>query len=150
MKHVFNIVLKLNNHIWKKLQNYFFVEKNEAQTSGFVAAKLQVFQKNFFEKKILPAYLCGYDLQNRVRKFFLNKWLLRYSSYWFQGSQELLFTITLLIKLDRQKIKKIPHTVLETIISRIIMQIFCKIGLNPEELELLEYALVITFFKENR
>ena len=45
---------------------------------------------------------------------------------------------------------KIPHMVLETIISRIISQNFCKIGLNPEELELLEYALVITFFKENR
>ena len=29
------------------------------------------------------------------------------------------------------------------------MQNFCKIGLNPEELELLEYALVISFFKEN-
>ena len=39
MKHIFNIVLKLNNHIWKKLQNDFFVEKNEAQTSGFVVAK---------------------------------------------------------------------------------------------------------------
>ena len=25
---------------------------------------------------------------------------------------------------------------------------FCKIGLNPEELELLEYALVITLFKK--
>ena len=40
-------------------------------------------------------------------------------------------------KLDRQKIKKIPHTVLETIISRIISQNFFKIGLSPEELELL-------------
>ena len=56
----------------------------------------------------------------------------------------------LLIKLDRQKIKKIPHTVLETIISQIISQNFYKIGLNPEELELLESALVITFFNENR
>ena len=26
----------------------------------------------------------------------------------------------------------------------------CKIGLNPEELELLECELVITFFEENR
>ena len=68
---------------------------------------------------------------------------------WFWGSEKLLFTIKLSIKLDRQKIKKIPHTVLETIISQIMSQNFCKIGLNSEELELLEYALVITFFKEN-
>ena len=34
--------------------------------------KLQVL-----EKKLLPAYLCRYDLQNGVRKFFLNKWVSR-------------------------------------------------------------------------
>ena len=28
---------------------------------------------------------------------------------WFQGSQKLLFAIKLSIKLDQQKIKKIPH-----------------------------------------
>ena len=68
---------------------------------------------------------------------------------WFFGSEKLFFTIKLLIKLDRQKIKKIPRTVLETIISQIILQNFCKIGLNPGELELLECALVITFLNEN-
>ena len=36
---------------------------------------------------------------------------------------------------------------METIISQIIMQNFSKIRLNPEELELLEYALVIAFIK---
>ena len=80
---MFNIVLKLNNHIWKKLQNYFFVEKNEAPTSGFVVAKKtsKSLKKNFFEKKNLPAYLCGYDLQNSVRNFFLNEWFSRYLSF---------------------------------------------------------------------
>ena len=72
----------------------------------------------------------------------------------FFGSEKLFFTIKLLIKLDRQKIKKkkkkIPHTVLETITSQIISQNFCKIGLKPKELELLECALVITFLNENR
>ena len=53
-------------------------------------------------------------------------------------------------KTRSRKIKKIPYTVLKTIISQIIMQNFYKIGWNPEELELLEYELVITFFKENR
>ena len=36
---MFNIILKLNNHTRKKLENYFFVEINEAQSSGFVVAK---------------------------------------------------------------------------------------------------------------
>ena len=65
-------MLKLNNHIWKKLQNYFFVQKNENQISGFAVAKKapSLWKKIFFEEKILPAYLCGYDLQNGVRKIF--------------------------------------------------------------------------------
>ena len=32
--------------------------------------KLQVLEKKIFEKNFLPAYLCRYDLQNGVRKFF--------------------------------------------------------------------------------
>ena len=56
---------------------------------------------------------------------------------------------TVLIKLDRQKIKKILPTILKTIISQIISQNFSTIRLNPDELELLEYALVITFLEEN-
>ena len=69
---------------------------------------------------------------------------------WFFGSEKLFFTVKLLIKLDWQKIKKIPHTNLETIMSQIILQIFCKIELNLGELKLLECALVITFFNKNR
>ena len=65
---------------------------------------------------------------------------------WFFGSTKLFFTIKLLIKLDRPKNKEIPHTALETIISQIILQNFYKIGLNPGEMELLEFAMVITFF----
>ena len=51
------------------------------------------------------------------------------------------------MKLDREKNKNILHIALEIIISQIISQNFCKIGLNSEELEPLECALVITFFK---
>ena len=43
--------------------------------------KPQVHEKKFFRKKIL-AYLCRYDLQNGVRKFFLNKWVSRYLWFW--------------------------------------------------------------------
>ena len=41
----------------------------------------QSLKKIFFEKKNLPTYLCRYDLQNAVRKFFLNKWVSRYLSF---------------------------------------------------------------------
>ena len=54
--------------------------------------------------------------------------------FWrFFSSKKFFFTIKLLLKLDRQKITKILPTVL-----------------NPEDLELLECALVITFVNENR
>ena len=43
--------------------------------------KLQVLGKKFFRKKILPAYLCRYDLQNDVRNFLKNKWVSRYLSF---------------------------------------------------------------------
>ena len=61
----------------------------------------------------------------------------------------MFFAIKLSIKLDRQEIKKIPH-ILEEIISWIILWNFYEIGLNPEELKFWDYALIITFFKENR
>ena len=66
--------------------------------------------------------------------------------FWFQKA---VLHQKLLIKLDRRKIRKMLQTVLETIVSQIILQNFCKIGLNPDELELLECALVITLFNEN-
>ena len=43
--------------------------------------KLQVFDKTFFLKNVLPAYLCGYYLQDGVRKYFLNEWFSRYLSF---------------------------------------------------------------------
>ena len=42
------------------------------------------------------------------------------------------------MKHDQQKMKNIPHSVLKKIISQIISQNFCKVGLNPKEFELLE------------
>ena len=42
-----------------------------------------------------------------------------YNFWWFNGSKKLFFTTKLLIKRKRQKIKKIPQTVLEKIISQI-------------------------------
>ena len=49
----------------------------------FVVAKKtpSLRKKNLKKNKNLSAYLCGYDLQNHVRKFFLNKWFARYLSF---------------------------------------------------------------------
>ena len=74
--------------------------------------KLQVLEKKN------PAYLHREDLQNSMQKFFKNKWVSRYLNFF--SSEKLFFNTKFLIKIDRQKIKKIPHTVLETIISQII------------------------------
>ena len=50
------------------------------------------------------------------------KWMVLkiFNFQWFYGSEKLFFSIKLLINLDWQKNKKIPHTVLEIIISQII------------------------------
>ena len=52
----------------KKTTKLFFWVTKRAPNSGFV-------------KKNLPAYLCGYGLQNGVWNFFLNKWFSRYLSF---------------------------------------------------------------------
>ena len=72
LKHVFNTILKSNNHTWKKIKNKFYVEKNEAQISGFAATKKapSPWKKYFLKNNFLPAYLCRYDLQNGVQNFF--------------------------------------------------------------------------------
>ena len=53
LKHVSNIMLKFNNHPWKKEENYFFAEKNDAQISGFAVVKKapSLWKKSFFRKK---------------------------------------------------------------------------------------------------
>ena len=109
LKHVFNMILKLNNDPWKKVYNYFFfVEKNDAQISrAAVMKKAPSSWKNIrqdLDKDKTYQTMCG-------------NFIFR----WFFGSKKLFFTKKLFIKLDQQKIKKILHTVLETIISKIIL-----------------------------
>ena len=83
LKHVFNIALKLNNHTWKKSKTNFLRKKmrpNQWFCSREKSSKS--LKKMFFWKKILPTYLCRYDLQNAVQKiFFLNKWFWRYLNF---------------------------------------------------------------------
>ena len=58
-KNVFNIILKLNNHTWKKLKKIFFFwggrGGNERQISGFVGFAVvkmfQVFEKTWSSKR---------------------------------------------------------------------------------------------------
>ena len=55
-----------------------------------------------------------------------------YSSFLqFYGLKKFFFTVKLLIKCERKKSEKIPHTVSETIMSQILSWDFCKIEWNP-------------------
>ena len=61
------------------------MEKNDTQAVVLQSRKmLPDFRRNIFQKKKflqLMAYLCRYDLQNNVRKVFLNKWVSRYLTF---------------------------------------------------------------------
>ena len=67
----------------KKSMKLIFCEKNEAKISGFAVTEKapSPWKKNFFEKNIRLSYFCRNDLQNSVRNFFKNKWVLRYLSF---------------------------------------------------------------------
>ena len=126
----------------KKVIKLIFCGKNETQVSGSANAKKGPRPwKKFFKKKFLPACLSKYYLQIGVQNFFWNKWVS-----WYLNFDGLMF----------QKI--VPHNKIinktwskfRTSFWRQLSHesIFYRIGLNPEALELLEYALVITFFKK--
>ena len=127
------------------------MEKNDAQISrAAVVKKPPSPWKKFFQRKVLsPLYVKTRSTNRCVEIFSKKMGRETFKFRWFFSSKKLFFTIKLSIKLDQQKIKKITRNVLETIISQIILVKFYKIGLNPEELELLECALVITFFNKN-
>ena len=70
---MFNVILKWNNHTWKNCKIIFCGEKWVPNQRFYSRKKsFKSFKKAVSEKEILSAYLCGYDLQNGVRKFFLN------------------------------------------------------------------------------
>ena len=48
--------------MWEKMRSKLVVLQSQK--------KVQVFEKTFFQKKFLTAYLWRYDLQNGVKKFF--------------------------------------------------------------------------------
>ena len=63
----------LNNYTWKRTTKLFFCGKKWVSNQWFHCREKssKSLEKSFFEKKkILPAYLCGYDLQNDGRIFF--------------------------------------------------------------------------------
>ena len=130
----------------------FFVEKIDAHISRVaVVEKDPSSWKKTFSKKNLSSFFVQIRPTELCADFFKKEMGLEIFNFrWFFGSEKLLFTIELLTKLDQQKIKNISHVVLEIITLQIILYNFCKIGLNLEELELLECALVISFFNENR
>ena len=56
------------------------MRKKKSPNQSFCSHKKRskFLKKN--ERKFLPTYFCRYDLQNAVRKFFLDKWVSRYLS----------------------------------------------------------------------
>ena len=150
LKHVFNVILKLNHDIWKKTIKYIFCEKNEKRgpNQWFCSREKspKSLKKDFLLKKFLSAYLCRYDLQNRVRNFFKINTSRDIYVPVISRFRKIVLHNKIINKTRSTKIKKIPHTILETIISRIISWSFCKIRFNAEEMELLEFAHVTTFF----
>ena len=100
--------------------------------------KLEVIKKKFLRKKSFQ-FIFANKIFKTLRNFFKKINELRdINFWWFYRSEKLFFTTKLIKKREQQKIEKIPHTILEKIISQTILQNFCKTGLNPKELGLLE------------
>ena len=112
-------VTYLNIHTWKKNVKNFCVCKYDAQMSDFAVVKkaLGQWKKFFFLKKksVIFETVCGY---------------LTFGDF----TRPRNCKQKLVIKIERQKIKKIPPIISENIITQIISQNFCKTGLNPNVL----------------
>ena len=80
LKHVFDIILKLNNRPWRKVWNQFFVGKNDAQSSGFAVVKKAPRKKNFLIRNSSSLFV-----QIRSTKpcadFFKNECVSRYLTF---------------------------------------------------------------------
>ena len=100
--------------------------------------KLKLLEKKFFRKKI-PAYLCKYMIFKTLCGMVLSRVVLRF--------RKMVFHNKIINKTRSTKNQENPaYRFVDNYLSNHHAK-FCKIGLNPEELELLEYALVITFSK---
>ena len=96
-------------------------------------------QQNFKKKSF--QLICADMIFKTVSEwnFFSNKWVSRHLTFGdFTVPKKLFLRTKSLLKHTQQKIKKTLHILLEKIILHIISQNFCKIGLNPKELDLLE------------
>ena len=88
------------------------MEKYDAQISRVaVVKKAWSPWKKFFSKKISFQLICTDNTTKWYAEFLLKQMGLEIFNFrWFFGSEKLFFPTKLLIKLDRQKIKKIPQT----------------------------------------
>ena len=116
--------------------------------------KFQVLKKKkFFPKKKIyissSLFVQIWSLKNCA------DFLKRYLSYRdikvpvILNFQKIFLHNEIINKTRSQNNKKISHSVLERVTPKTILQDFWKIALKPEELELMEYVLLIPFFKEN-
>ena len=129
LKHIL-LILKLNNHLWKKYKSI----KYSAQISVFLVVKKAPNTWKNNSQKNMSNFFVQIISSKQFGEIFL-KWMVLkiFNFQWFCSSEKLFFSIKLLINLNWQK-----NTTLEIIVSQVISYNFCKIGLNPKELELLE------------
>ena len=108
--------------------------------------------KTFFFKKKSIQLICTCTDRTYTTVcgiFFKKKWVSRYLTFADYLIPKNCSSTKLLIKLDRQKIKKYRTPFWRQLFHKHLVK-FLQDRLNPKELELLECALVITFFNENR
>ena len=80
LKHVFNSILKLNNHLWEKVYTKsIFCGKNGAQISGFSVEKPLVLEKKI--KKKYVQHICADKIFKTVWANFLKNWFSRYLTF---------------------------------------------------------------------
>ena len=94
------------------------MEKNDAQISGFSVVKKapSPWRKCFSKKKSVQLICTDTIFKTVCGIFFEIMGLEIFNFWWFYSSEKLFFSIKLLTKLDWHENKKIPHTILETII----------------------------------
>ena len=138
-------MLKLNIHTWRKVKNLC-----KKLTSKLVALhwwnKLQVLKKYFFKKGNLSSWFV--QIRSSKRFFEINWYRDIYVLVilWFG---KIVHLHKIVNKTRTTKNKKIPHTVLEKIISQIISSNFCKTEFNSGELELFGVSTGYQFFETN-
>ena len=123
------------------------MEKNDAQISGFLVVKKapSPWKKCFSKKKSVQLICADTIFKNGMRKFFWNKWVSRYLTF---GDFMVLKNCSSPWNVNKTRLtkkqQKPAHRFRSDYLTDHLVK-FLQHKLNPEELELLEYAQVSLF-----